>query len=439
MDDYGILGSIQSLTTFLPVVLSLAIDSAFNRFFHDVKKDHRKTQELVSTVYWFSLGYGGLMLAVVLVTSKLWIKDLLTIPVWPYAVLAFVPVLFLQLANLGIVFLQQSLKSKQVTLLQVAHAFIYIGIILILLIGFKIGLLAYLLGAFAGAIFFFICTTYIFLRNDLLIFSFDKNLLKAGLFYSLPLIPGQAGMWIANLSDKLVIAKYIDLSSVAIYSVAYQIGMVPYVLHDILTLVQNPMSLSGLIYDKENTKKKIAAFSLQLWVFMLVVNLGLLLFTGEVLKIFFDDSYYSAVYLIPIIGFSYVFAAQYRIYAVTIAYVKRTWITSAAAILSALLNLGLNIVFVPEYGNYAAAISTVFSFFLYTIWLFYWSQKFEKVDYSYSQMAYTLLAYILVSGVGVYLIMDQVSIENFLLKIVVFVLFSLYCYWPLKHTFSFNR
>ena len=117
-----------------------------------------------------------------------------------------------------------------------------------------------------------------------------------------------------------VIAKYINLESVGLYAVGFMIGKLLYVLQDAITQVISPISMSGLIHDRENTKSKIAYSSLLLWVIMLYLNFGMYLFSKELIWIFADQSYSEAHIIIPIIGLFYVFGSQQRIFAVIISF-----------------------------------------------------------------------------------------------------------------------
>ena len=108
--------------------------------------------------------------------------------------------------------------------------------------------------------------------------NFDKQILIDSLHYSIPLLPIVAGSWISGFSDRLVIANYQNLESVGLYSIGFTLGKLLYVFQDAITQVIGPISMSGLIHDKENTTSKIADASLKLWVLLLFFNLGMYLF-----------------------------------------------------------------------------------------------------------------------------------------------------------------
>jgi O-antigen/teichoic acid export membrane protein len=428
--DYGILNSLGAVSALLPIFISLYLDAAFGRFFHDKKKDHQALQELFSTIYWFVAIFGFLVVFFTILSSNWWLGSFLKVPVWPYAFLAFIPPLFLQLGSLGIVFLNQSLLAKQTTIIQISSTMVTVVITLPLLIVLKLGLMARLIGGFSASLFLFSFYTIYFYKKDLLKLKFSKSLIMACLTYSIPLIPNIAGSWVAKLSNRLVIAKYVNLRAVGIYSLAANVSLLMYVMQDAITQVQGPISMSGLVHDKVKTKVKIAKFSLFLWGFMLLAHLGLYLFSKEILYFMADKEYFEAYKIIPYIGFTYVLLSQYRLFTTVISYHKKMWIVSTAGILMAFLNLGLNLVFVPIYGYKAAAITTVISMSAYSFWIFFWSQKLDRINLYYRRMFAILFIYSSSIFLIQYFIMNKnITLIYFSFKVIIYSTVTILFYY----------
>jgi len=419
--EYGILNSLNAVTMLLPIFISLYLDSAFGRFFHDVKKDHDKSAELFSTIFWFVSIFGVLVVALSLLTARLWVPGLLQVPVWPYAFLAFVPALFGQLGQLGIVFLRQSLLARQTTIVEVSSMLISIIITLPLLIIFNLGVIARLIGVFFASSFLVIFYVIYFWRKGLLSFKFNYGLLFACLAYSIPLIPNIAGGWIAGLSDRLVLAKYADLKSVGIYSLGYQLAFSLYIVSDAITQVQGPMSMSGLVHDRENTKRKIAKFITSLLAIMLVCHLALVLFSREILYIFTDKRYFDAYKVIGIIGFSYVLSSLYRVFSDIVSYHKKTFVISIAAIIMGTCGLTINLLFVPRFGYLASGVANLISTFVYTAIIFIACQIIDKIKIEWADIWKILGIYTVILLLALFYLMRNVSFGIFVFKILLIV------------------
>lgn len=389
--DYGILDTLNTIALLLPFFISLYLDSAFGRFFHEYKHDKEKLKQLFSTIFLFVSVFGSLVVFLALIIGRFWVTDLLSIPTYPYLFLAFIPPLFNQLGNLGLIFLRQSLLSKHTTIIEVSSVLINISIALPLLIWADFGILAKLWGNFAMALALFFFYTIFFIRNGLLRLTFNTAMLKESLIFSVPLFPVFAGAWIAGLSDRLVIANYSSLEAVGLYSVGFTVGKLMYVFQDAITQVTGPITMSGLIADKEATKVKIAQVSFYIWSVMLYINFGMFLFADELISIFADVAYNEAKIIIPIVALTYVLGSQQRIFATIIAFHKKNWVISSGGIIQAVINLGLNIIFVPQYGYLAAAFTTLFTMLVYTSWIYFFANKYEPLNLSLNRFTYVFL------------------------------------------------
>ncbi|MBN1639097.1 MAG: oligosaccharide flippase family protein [Ignavibacteriales bacterium] len=437
--EYGILNGLLAAARFVPIIISLGLDAAFARFFHDKKHSPEKLKELFSTIFWFVTVFGTVIITIILLTSELWLENLLEVPVWPYAFLTFIPAIFFQIGQLGIVFLRQSLLAKQTSVLEVVSTAINILSMLFFVIVFSLKIEAILLGKFAGYIFLFIFYTIYFVRKNILGFVFNKKLLIACMLFSLPLIPGTAFSWIQALSDRFVIGASQTNEILGLYTFAANLAMILYILSDAITQVIGPITLSGLIFDKERAKKKIADFSLFIFALMLFANLILFLFSKELISImtFFSKKesqnfYLESILAIPLLSFMYVLSAQYRIFMNVIQYHKKMWILSSGIIIAGIVNLSLNIILIPEYGYFVAVITSVLAILIYTLWIFYWSQHLEHVNIEYKKYFKIFIVVIIcISGIYYFKVLIEISIINIFLKsIIIFCigLFFIYIY-----------
>ena len=421
--EFGILETLNSIAQLLPFLISLSLDAAFARFYHDYKNNDKKLNDLFSTIYLFILGFGMLIIILFITSSQLWLNDFLEIPFFPHILIAFVPPLFFQLGSLGLSFLRQSLKSKTTTIVEISSIIVNISVAIPLLIFADFGILAKLFGNFAMSLGLFLFYTIFFIKNGMLSLNFDKQILIDSLHYSIPLLPIVAGSWISGFSDRLVIANYQNLESVGLYSIGFTLGKLLYVFQDAITQVIGPISMSGLIHDKENTTSKIADASLKLWVLLLFFNLGMYLFAKELVMIFAGKTFEDSSLVIPIIGFTYVLGCQQRIFSTVLMFHKKNWIISIGGIMQAVLNLCLNIYFVPIYGYIMAALTSVFSVLLYSIWIIYWVLRLENFDIKV--VSYFKPFFILVVFQFLYYCSP---VENFFVKLLIYMLSGITLY-----------
>lgn len=68
--------------------------------------------------------------------------------------------------------------------------------------------------------------SFFFIYSQIGIGKPDLSVLKPYLAYSLPLLPSVASIWIVEISDRYVIAYFLGIASVGIYSAAYNLGSI---------------------------------------------------------------------------------------------------------------------------------------------------------------------------------------------------------------------
>lgn len=432
-EEYGIFNTLNTLAQVLPILFSFALDSAFGRFFHDFKKDKEKLRTLFSTVYWFVAVYGLLTLIIIIFSSQWWLEDAAEVPFHPYAYLTFFPPLFMQLGMFGIVYLRQSLMSKMTSIVETLSTLANILVTLPLLVIWDLDIIARLWGNIAASFFIFIVMTVYFVRKKILIFRFDRQILRMSLLFSIPLVPSVASKWINLLSDRLIIGQITNMGDVGLYSLAANIAMILFLINISISQVIRPVTISGLVYDKQRTLLKMADFSLIMWVVMILANFGAFLFAKDVVMVFADKSYEGSYVFIPVLGFAYVLGAQTGFFNSILQYHKKTGIISVATISSSIINVILNFALIPIFGAIAAPFATIGSTITLLIIIGFASQRMDKIQIYWKETIFIGLVYALVTVVGfLFLFNAEVTWFNFFLKVLLFIATSLVVIWISK-------
>ena len=439
--EYGALSSINAIGQLVAILISLYIDSAFGRYYHEYKEEPQRLKILFSTTYFFVLIWGPLMVLGILVFSPWLLRSIITQRYVMYAALAFAPHVLLQISQLGMVFLRQSLHSRMVALMQIGSAVVSVTLTILLLYRFNFGFEARLIGNGAAGILTFVFFTVLFIHNGLLGLYFNLKELKIYLLFSLPLLPNVAGNWIASMSDRIIITHYDSLSSTGIYSFTFQLAHIIYIIQDAITQVLGPVSMSELFRNKELALRKICSSSRWLYAFMLHISLGAFLFGKEAISLVLlvgrgEPEYLKGFYLIPLFALVYVFSSQYRMFTTIISYHKKNWVISSAGLIMAGINLGLNLLFVPRYGRTAAVIATMLSTLVYTLWIILWAKRFDVFAlgigwYIFWSAVYGFIAVVILLYFPSILV--NLTGRHAITKVVLYVILSVFLLFFWKH------
>lgn len=205
-----------------------------------------------------------------------------------------------------------------------------------------------------------------------LFFSSKTKITKDDWIYALPLGLPLIVHLISNLligqSDRLVINKYIGFEAAAIYSVAYTIGSLGLMIAEATNNVWSPWYLDN---TKLNNTEKISNLSKIYVIGIAIIFIAVMLTAPEILTLMAPEQYAIGIGSLIIVTGSVFFQFLYRFPLAYEQYSRNMKWVVVSTIVSALINLGLNFLFIPHWGIIGAAFATyisyVFSFVLHEI------------------------------------------------------------------------
>jgi O-antigen/teichoic acid export membrane protein len=176
---------------------------------------------------------------------------------------------------------------------------------------------------------------------------------------SVPLLPSALSMMILLSSDRVMITKMVGRHENAIYSIAFSLSAIGMVLATALNQVWAPLlfdSLNEKRYSETNDAAKV-----YVKIYALMIS-ALIIFSPELIIIMGGDKYIGAIIAVPPILVGLLFQFIYTFYFNVEYFYGRTYIISLGTFIAALMNLGLNYIFIPRYGFVAAAYTTMIGF-----------------------------------------------------------------------------
>jgi O-antigen/teichoic acid export membrane protein len=116
LQQYGVLANLLSVISFMSIMVSLYMDSALGRFYFDNNSSDEKLKNLVSTVFWFEVLWGGFITAIFFFISRFYLSSKYGVRFFPTLFLVCCLPIFIQLGLLGKVYLKNNLKTSLVAL-----------------------------------------------------------------------------------------------------------------------------------------------------------------------------------------------------------------------------------------------------------------------------------------------------------------------------------
>ena len=222
---------------------------------------------------------------------------------------------------------------------------------------------------------------------------------KEYLAFSLPIVPVILSHWVVNSSDCYVIGIFLGTASVGYYSPGYMLGSIINMVRAPLVFML-PVVLSKY-YDENDVEavKTVLSYSLKYFLLLAIPSaFGLSLLSKPLLTILSTPEIASQGYLItPFVAVSSLLFGAYGVTAQILALEKKTKIAGAIWVMAAILNLGLNLIFVPYMGILGAAITTLIAFTFAFILTTYYSFKYLTFDIEFRFILKSIVASIIMS------------------------------------------
>ena len=231
--------------------------------------------------------------------------------------------------------------------------------------------------------------------------------LRTYLRFGLPLIPGMLASWVVNAGDRYVIAYYLGVTSVGVYSAGYSIGNVIAFFLGPLSVVMMP-TLSRAYEGHEAEVKTYLTYSLKFFLMLAIPSVfGLAILAKPILMALSTPDFVAVgSRVIPFIATGFVMFGVYVVFSQVLVLVNRTAIIGLLWVFIGLLNLGLNIIFVPRLGPVGAAGTTLFCYTLTALVMVVYSRRFITFEVRLLFVAKSILAS-LVMAVVVWLLRPE--------------------------------
>lgn len=222
----------------------------------------------------------------------------------------------------------------------------------------------------------------------------DFSILRQYLNYGLPLVVTVIFGFIISSSDRFVIGYFMGAEKVGIYSAAYNIGSVILMFSSYIIYILRPTIYD--LFDKKNNEevKVYLSYSFKyLLMFSIPSVFGLTILAKPLLaNLTTTEFIQEGEFIIPIIAISIVYYGATTIFGTIILSFNRPKIFASVFGFAAVLNLVLNLIFVPYWGAIGAAITTFIAYYLLAIMVWYISYKQMKFDIQLGFIAKSIIA-----------------------------------------------
>lgn len=424
--EYGVLGILEITIMILTQVLILGQSQAILRF-HDLEEYKEKRKSTLFTIFIFLFSVGLLFnLIGQSFTSKL--SSLFSKPTEfaVYFKLCFL-IIFLRVINeLFLSVVRAKEKSIFYAVANITKLIIILGFNIYFTAFARIGirgiLYAYLIGD--GSLFLILFPNMFFEMAP----KFDNRILRESLLFGIPFIVASLAGMLLNMGDRYILKLLVNYREVGLYNLGYKVAGILnmfFIQSFSLSFVPIAYKMYGQKGDKRYYSKTLTYF-----VFVLFwAGLGLSFFGKELIKLLaLNPDYWAAYQVVPYIILAYIFSGARNVVSMGLNLKRKTKYSAYSTIGAAILNIGLNFIFIPKYKMMGAAVATIISFVTLYFATYFIANRFYKIPYENLKLLKMLILAVALFFLSTLLANLQI-LPRILLKILILISFPIILYF----------
>ncbi|RJQ64707.1 MAG: hypothetical protein C4517_01450 [Stygiobacter sp.] len=240
-----------------------------------------------------------------------------------------------------------------------------------------------------------------------LVMKIDKEYLRKMFWFGVPYLPASLSATIVQVINRPMVEKLTDYETLGVFSASYKLGTLMMLVVMMFQFAWQPFFLTNA---KEKNAKEI--FSKVLTLFLLFTSLlwiVISLFIDDVMKMklfgisIYQERYQDGLVIVPIILLGYLFNGIYYNFQAGIYIEEKTKYFPIVTGAGAIVNVVANLLLIPALGIVGAALATLASYIVMAYGLYYYSQKFYKIEYELSKIARIIFLLFTTSGVYYYI------------------------------------
>jgi O-antigen/teichoic acid export membrane protein len=363
--DYGISSYIATVASFLFVLTSLSVNTFALRSYYKLGSIEEQ-KKMLGNLFIFLNGWGLLMLLLEASLFPFLLNAFaVKVPFYPYFLLGLIINFFDVAAIIPLIAYRVHENAKGFVLLSVGRTALQYVFVLLLVVGFKLGLLGSFLGRVTGCIPFAI--VYFFIIKSKGAFHFDIKQIKQAMVFSLPLLPGAISYLVISMFDRIILERYVSLNELGLYAVASTLALT---LNIIVQGIYR--SFEQKIFREHNNAGYRALTDNLFKIYIAALGIPgfcIVLFAKEILFFFTSPQYYSAAQYVVYLVIAVIVSGINTFFTTLLIADNRRKVVTYSSLIAAIVSFAANVIFIKYYGVFGACIASILSFLV--VYIFY--------------------------------------------------------------------
>jgi len=290
---------------------------------------------------------------------------------------------------------QASQKSHEYTTYSILNALIKLSIAILLISLLHFGPKGILLGMIisSGCLSIYGILTF-YTKYKIKLSNFSKKLFKKFISYGFPLIGLSLASYVLSSVDRYMIKYFLDTNEVGIYSANYGLasGMIqPFLVILLLSaypIIMETFENKGKVETSHLLNKVLSIY----FIILIPVIFGMTILSKNISNIFLGQSFQSGYIILPLIALSTTLFGLTQYLYKPFEIMEKTKTLSILVFCAAIINIILNLFFIPKFGILGAAYATLISYGCYLTGTYLMSRKIFPLQLPWKTIIKSIIA-----------------------------------------------
>ena len=364
--DYGIISYTSTIIIFLYVLGAFSLNSYVLRFYF-IHTEEKEKRSIIGTAQLAILGLNTIILALAFVIMPCIIENYqIQVPWNPYFRYAFIINFLDCLSIIPMVIYRVRQDAVKFVMLGFIRTLLTVFLTIYLVVFLKQGVI----GTFQANLYVLIpySIIYLYVIQKYGRWEINWKYLRESLAFCAPLIPGAICYQLLSVSDRVILERNVGIDSLGIYNIACQMALVLNIIIQSGYKAIEPELFCRFGNDGFYTFIRRVQ---SLFFFSIYVGaLGICMFSQEVFYIMTSEAFHKGYLLVPALMVGVVMTGQNVIYSGILQGERRTKVIGSATVVGAIVSISINIILIPYFGTYAAALASAVSYIVMNTVLF---------------------------------------------------------------------
>jgi O-antigen/teichoic acid export membrane protein len=394
--DYGVIGMLGGLEVLAKIAFRFGLDGSFMRLFYDDDRPEAR-RRLASTIFFFLLALNGTVVIALMIAAPALSAWLLGSDIYAAAMrLMFVNTFAIGFTFIPFHVLRMERKSITFSAITLARAVLTIGVRLILVVQFGMGVT----GLYLADVLVTVGVLSVLTRwfAPLIAPMFSRTVLREALRFGLPRVPHAAAQQVTAVGDKFLLQRFVSLENVGIYSLAVSFGLVQKLFLSAFESAWAPFYYATI---REPDAPRIFATVTTYGIAVLALLTAGLSAVGRHAAQAMTHGYMMApedprwddvAVVIAFTALGVFLQGVYLLTSIGLNITKQTRYYPLATVSAAATNITLNLLLIPRYGIIGAAWANGAGYAVQATLGYVFSQRVYPIAYEWSRIARVCLA-----------------------------------------------